>query len=740
MASVTFEIDGTAIEAEVGGGASFEFAMGVLYPDPGVATATVGTTTTLPAGSPATVTNSGDSHNMVLDFGIPQGPQGEQGIQGETGPQGIQGPQGVRGPKGDPVMYATVADMAADTSLKSGHICGTLGFETAGDGGAAYYVVRQTGTADGYDVVELANGLYAHLTVSIDERGVGSLRRIQTIETADVLYRKIDTDTTSGYEDCQGGVYYEVGRGRYYTYVTGGDTSRRFETADVESGQVVDTVSLPDGHYGTIGYMDGCLYFGNYTSTAATYGDIFVYDVSDPTAATLDSTKTFDTSMNVVGITPYKDGKVLLECSVSGETYVKDVYSLDLDTSKTELMFTFSQTVGGQRPQPGSYDPVYDCFVSITADNSSLAYWRMDGELLTVIHLRESYGFISMGELENVTPMGPDIYFAGYFLTHLTDATSIHLFHFNVETHIGRNDTIQEAFQTSVYIDVDATNGQLVPSVKSGENINILFPADASNIVEYFNRTGAREPVVRFYGSFTCGFYLDGVDCCVNTLGGYFQRGIYISDSKVTFLEARKAGFDSAASNPSALSTRLYGAVRSVPAVDKPCYMCIVNSVVHFNTYLGLAANRESDIYGIRLVDTVAQFHDTTALRNFACQMSRVVAPGKTMDYFTASDSYITTALLPCEKVELSNTRLVGRISGSLAAGTQKNISGLGNGELVFQILENSIRVFECSYTLTANISQARFTYEGITFDVDYADGTLTLPSNSSYSYTIGFR
>ena len=40
------------------------------------ATITVGTTTTLPAGSSATVTNSGTTSAAVLDFGIPQGPQG----------------------------------------------------------------------------------------------------------------------------------------------------------------------------------------------------------------------------------------------------------------------------------------------------------------------------------------------------------------------------------------------------------------------------------------------------------------------------------------------------------------------------------------------------------------------------------------------------------------------------------------------------------------------------------------
>lgn len=57
----------------------------------------IGTVTTLPAGSNATVVNSGTSMDAVLDFGIPAGPQG---IQGETGPVGPAGPQGIQGETG----------------------------------------------------------------------------------------------------------------------------------------------------------------------------------------------------------------------------------------------------------------------------------------------------------------------------------------------------------------------------------------------------------------------------------------------------------------------------------------------------------------------------------------------------------------------------------------------------------------------------------------------------------------
>lgn len=65
----------------------------------------VGSTTTLNPGADATVTNSGDSHNVVLDFGIPTGAQGPKG---DTGIQGPRGPQGFQGPKGDTGAAATV--------------------------------------------------------------------------------------------------------------------------------------------------------------------------------------------------------------------------------------------------------------------------------------------------------------------------------------------------------------------------------------------------------------------------------------------------------------------------------------------------------------------------------------------------------------------------------------------------------------------------------------------------------
>lgn len=70
---------------------------------PGPATITIGSTTTGLPGTNATVTNSGTSSNVVLDFSIPRGAAGATGPtgpQGESGPRGIPGQVGVQGPTG----------------------------------------------------------------------------------------------------------------------------------------------------------------------------------------------------------------------------------------------------------------------------------------------------------------------------------------------------------------------------------------------------------------------------------------------------------------------------------------------------------------------------------------------------------------------------------------------------------------------------------------------------------------
>lgn len=62
--------------------------------------------------------------------------------------------------------FDTVADMQAAANLFAGMVAHTNGFHTSGDGGAAYYTISASGTANGMDVLALQNSLYATLMVT----------------------------------------------------------------------------------------------------------------------------------------------------------------------------------------------------------------------------------------------------------------------------------------------------------------------------------------------------------------------------------------------------------------------------------------------------------------------------------------------------------------------------------------------------------------------------------------------
>ena len=63
-------------------------------PGGGTVSVNVGKTTTGEPGTNASVTNSGDETNVVLNFTIPRGNTGPQGPQGKQGPAGAPGPAG----------------------------------------------------------------------------------------------------------------------------------------------------------------------------------------------------------------------------------------------------------------------------------------------------------------------------------------------------------------------------------------------------------------------------------------------------------------------------------------------------------------------------------------------------------------------------------------------------------------------------------------------------------------------
>lgn len=92
--------------------------------DPGdAATISVGTTTTLAAGSDATVSNSGTSSAAVLDFGIPKGDDGDPGTDGDDGADGtdpgylLTWSTGTTAPPSSGGILADNASLASATKL-----------------------------------------------------------------------------------------------------------------------------------------------------------------------------------------------------------------------------------------------------------------------------------------------------------------------------------------------------------------------------------------------------------------------------------------------------------------------------------------------------------------------------------------------------------------------------------------------------------------------------------------------
>ena len=61
--------------------------------------------------------------------------------------------------------FDTVSDMQSATNLINGSYAQTLGYYSVDDGGKSLYKIKNTGVADGGNVIALSGGLYAHLIV-----------------------------------------------------------------------------------------------------------------------------------------------------------------------------------------------------------------------------------------------------------------------------------------------------------------------------------------------------------------------------------------------------------------------------------------------------------------------------------------------------------------------------------------------------------------------------------------------
>jgi hypothetical protein len=114
----------------------------------------IGTTSTLAAGSPATVTDTTTVYPTytlhTLDFGIPQGATGPTGAQGPQGATGAQGDTGPRGPKGDTgdTNATAIAALALATTAQATAIGAAAGVVSLNASQAAQDIIIAAHTAD----------------------------------------------------------------------------------------------------------------------------------------------------------------------------------------------------------------------------------------------------------------------------------------------------------------------------------------------------------------------------------------------------------------------------------------------------------------------------------------------------------------------------------------------------------------------------------------------------------------
>ena len=120
-------------------------------------TVTIGTTTTGSSGGNASVTNSGTSSNAVLNFTIPKGVSGAAGVQGSQGQTGATGPSGDNATISIGTITtlpqdsnATVANIGSDTAavLNFGLPMGQTGAQGTFRWKGAYSATYTYGTND----------------------------------------------------------------------------------------------------------------------------------------------------------------------------------------------------------------------------------------------------------------------------------------------------------------------------------------------------------------------------------------------------------------------------------------------------------------------------------------------------------------------------------------------------------------------------------------------------------------
>ena len=216
------------------------------YADSGIdagVSVNVGTTTTLPAGSDATVENVGTDTDPIFNFGIPQGVAGQDGQDGADGQDGVSPEVTIATITGGHTVTITDADHPSGQSFnvmdgQDGQD-GQDGAPGVGvpSGGTTGQVLKKKSGTD-YDTEWANESGGGGSTVTIDRTGTAS--------SSAVSYQRVGID----------GVYTEIDGTKYMeqtlTQSTAGDKTFTFTNAAILSTSLIEVYSTDGKPYKSI--------------------------------------------------------------------------------------------------------------------------------------------------------------------------------------------------------------------------------------------------------------------------------------------------------------------------------------------------------------------------------------------------------------------------------------------------------------------------------------------------------
>lgn len=229
----------------------------------------IGETVTGEPGTKAKVTDSGpDDAHPILNFTIPQGPQGEPGPQGKTGPQG---PQGETGPQGATILSSEVTYQQSNSgtviptdtwltkvpSVTPGKYLWSRTKVSYSDGQQAvtysvgYYGVNGTTT----EVATLTkNGLMS----AADKKTFSKIGSIVTsyAENLSCTAKAIDTVTWGSEIQVEAGTYIVYAIGKFPWTSSGAATTKSIAIQNATTGKIIELGrSRCDNAFSTVSAM-----------------------------------------------------------------------------------------------------------------------------------------------------------------------------------------------------------------------------------------------------------------------------------------------------------------------------------------------------------------------------------------------------------------------------------------------------------------------------------------------------